>query len=141
MLASVGTEILVIGPQSEENNVRFSLQDVKKQVHRRAGELVVSLHFLHPGELRTQIECLINYYERLLNEPQRRFSNDDARACIGDYRLAYCLVATLSHWYSWQPSDWSEVLQRMGGEARERLDADGISSPIHLRLTLFNYVN
>jgi len=29
----------------------------------------------------------------------------------------------------------------MGDEARGRLDADGISSPIQLRLTLFNYVN
>ena len=80
--------------------MRFSLQDVKKQIHRRGGELLVSLHFLRPGELRTEIERLVDYHERLLNRPQRQFSYDDARACIGDYRLAHCLIAALSHWYN-----------------------------------------
>src|SRR5207245_1767333 len=107
--------------RSEEKIVRFSLQDVKKQIQRRGGELTVSLHFLRPGELRSEIERLVSYHERLLNKPQRRFSHDEARACIGDYRLAHCMVATLSHWYSWQQSDWAEVLQQIGDEAAERL--------------------
>jgi len=36
-------------------------------------------------------------------------------ACIGDYRMTYCLVATMSQWYSWQQSDWSEVLANEWG--------------------------
>ncbi len=121
--------------------MRFSLQDVKKQIHRRGGELLVSLHFLRPGELRTEIGRLVDYHERQLKRPQRQFSYDDARACIGDYRLAHCLVATLSHWYIWQPNDWTQVLEQIGGEANERLAVEGITSPMHLRLALFNYVN
>ena len=131
--------------------MRFSLQDVKKQVRRRGDELSVSLHFLHPGELRSEIECLIAYYERLLGQPQRQWSLDDARACIGDYRLAHCLVATLSAWYTWQQCDWAETLQRLGNQElasaglhldhAHALEAAEISSPLHLRLALFNHVN
>ena len=44
--------------------MRFSLQDVKKQVHRRKGELAVSLHFLRPGECQSEIERLLAYHEQ-----------------------------------------------------------------------------
>ena len=47
--------------------MRFSLQDIKKQVHRRGNTLTVSLHFLHPGELRGEIERLVSYHEQLLS--------------------------------------------------------------------------
>src|SRR5215813_4151366 len=90
--------------------MRFSLQDVKKSVHRRAGGLNLSLHLLRPGELRDEIGRLIAYHERLLGQPQRNFSSDEARACIGDYRLANCLIATLSNWYSWRTREWTDVL-------------------------------
>ncbi len=121
--------------------MRFSLQDVKKQVHRRAGELYVSLHFLHPGELRSEIERLITYHEQLLGQPQRLFSLDDASAYIADYRLAHCLISTLSAWYTWQQRDWREALDRMEDKAYEKLKEDGIMSPMHLRLALFDYAN
>ena len=78
--------------------MRFSLQDVKKQVQRRGSELYVNLHFLQPGELANELTALIAYHEQHLGQPRRSFSVDDARACIGDYRLAHCLISTLSAW-------------------------------------------
>jgi predicted nuclease of restriction endonuclease-like RecB superfamily len=117
--------------------VRFSLQDVKKSVHRHAGELSVSLHFLRPGELHNEIQRLISYYENLLERPQREFSLDDARACIGDYRLAHCLMATLTFWYNWQAREWSAALQTLNA-----VDALAeIPAPAHLRLALYAYVS
>ncbi len=121
--------------------MRFSLQDIKKHVHRRGGELFVSLHFLRPGEPHTEIDRLVAYHEQLLGQPQRHFSIDDARACIGDYRLAHCLVATLSAWYSWRQTAWQVAVQRLGSETLARFEEGGIASPLHLRLALFNYVN
>jgi len=123
--------------------VRFSLQDVKKHVQRRGSQLYVSLHFLRPGELRVEIESLVAYYDRLLGQPQRQFFQDEARACIGDYRLANCLAATLSAWYTWRQGDWVEAIQRLphGTEIQRHFASAGITSPAHLRLSLFNYVN
>jgi predicted nuclease of restriction endonuclease-like RecB superfamily len=117
--------------------VRFSLQDVKKSIQRRDGELFVSLHFLRPGELQEEIARLIAYHEELLGQPQRNFSLDDARSYIGDYRLAHCLIATLSHWYSWQQREWAAVLQTLTGSP----DLADITSSVQLRLALYNYVN
>jgi predicted nuclease of restriction endonuclease-like RecB superfamily len=123
--------------------VRFSLQDVKKQVQRRGGELYVSLHFLGAGELRAEIERLIAYYERLLGQPQQQFSQEEARACIGDYRMAHCLIATLSAWYTWRQNDWAETIQHLPqpSEIQAHLESAGITSPAQLRLALFDYVN
>jgi predicted nuclease of restriction endonuclease-like RecB superfamily len=117
--------------------VRFSLQDVKKSVHRRAGELSVTLCFLRSGELDKEIQQLVAYYESLLQQPQRVFSLDDAYACIGDYRLAHCLIATLSHWYSWQCCEWRAALQALHATAT----LAELPSPAHLRLALYTYVN
>ncbi|MFL5628683.1 MAG: DUF790 family protein [Ktedonobacteraceae bacterium] len=121
--------------------MRFSLQDVKKQVQRRGSELYVSLHFLQPSELANELTSLIAYHEQHLGQPRRSFAIDDARACIGDYRLAYCLINTLSAWYQWQPCSWSEALERIGGTAHLQLTTAGIASPVSLRLALFNHVN
>ncbi len=117
--------------------MRFSLQDIKKTVRRQQDELVVSLHFLQKGELAKEIERLIVYYEHLLGQPQRLFSLDDARACIGDYRLAHCLIATLNHWYVWRQREWEEVIHGLSKQPELR----DIASPIQLRLALYNYVN
>ena len=117
--------------------MRFSLQDIKKSVRRQQGELTVSLHFLHAGELTHEIAKLIVYYERLLGQPQRLFSLDDARACIGEYRLAHCLIATLSHWYVWRQYEWTEVIQTLS----KHPELEQVNSPIQLRLALYNYVN
>ena len=121
--------------------MRFSLQDVKKQVQRREGDLYVSLHFLRPGELHNEIERLVAFYERHLGLQHRLFSIDDARACVADYRLANCLVATLSAWYVWQQPDWNDALFRLGNDLQHRFEEAGITSPIYLRLALFSYVN
>ncbi len=121
--------------------MRFSLQEVKKQVHRRKGELAVSLHFLRPGEYQSEIERLIAYHERLLGQPQRAFSRDEAHACIGDYRLANCLIATLSAWYSWQQPSWEALMQDYGDASAALLEVENITAPTHLRLALFSYVN
>ena len=123
--------------------MRFSLQDVKKQVKRRGGELYVSLHFLGAGELRAEIERLVAYHERLLGRPQRQFSQEEACACIGDYRLAHCLIATLSAWYTWRQNDWAETIQQLPQAAaiQAHLASAGIASPAQLRLALFDYVN
>ncbi|MGI9059583.1 MAG: DUF790 family protein [Ktedonobacteraceae bacterium] len=123
--------------------MRFSLQDVKKQVQRRGDELIVRLHFLHPGTLHTEIDRLIAYYEQHASKgaPRRLFSIDDARACIGDYRLAHCLTCVLSAWYTWRSQSWHDVLTNIGGDATLRLAEAGILSPVHLRLALFNVVN
>ncbi|MEO8972259.1 MAG: DUF790 family protein [Ktedonobacteraceae bacterium] len=125
----------------KEFTVRFSLQDVKKQVHRRRGELAVSLHFLRPGESQSELERLIAYHERLSGQPQRAFSRDDARACVGDYRLADCLIATLNAWYSWQQPSWEKLMQDYGDASAALLEIEQITSPTHLRLALFSYVN
>jgi predicted nuclease of restriction endonuclease-like RecB superfamily len=117
--------------------VRFSLQDVRKSVQRRGGTLAVSLHFLRAGELQDEIARLLSYYERLLGQPQRLFSVDEARACIGEYRVAHCLMATLSHWYSWQARSWGDVVCERGGD--EHLLALGSSA--QLRLLLYSFVN
>lgn len=113
--------------------MRFSLQDIKKSVRRQQGNLTVSLHFLQKGEHVDAIAQLLMYYERLLGQPQRLFSLDEARACVGDYRLAHCLLATLSRWYVWRQCEWAETT---GGS-----DMTAMTSPIQLRLTLYEYVN
>jgi predicted nuclease of restriction endonuclease-like RecB superfamily len=117
--------------------MRFSLQDAKKSIQRRGGELSVSPYFLQTGELQDGIAQLIAYHERLLGQPRRCFSLDEARACIGDYRLAHCLIATLSHWYIWRPREWSEAVDSLGGNAALL----AIASPVPLRLALYDYVN
>lgn len=117
--------------------MRFSLQDVKKSVQRRGGTLAVSLHFLRANELQDEITRLIAYYERLLAQPQRAFSMDEARTFIGDYRMAHCLMATVSHWYSWRQREWQDAVQELGGNA----DLLALTSAVQLRLTLYNYVN
>lgn len=123
--------------------MRFNLQDVKKSIHRRSGELSVSLHFLSEHELQDEITQLIAYHERLLGQPYHQFSLDEVRGLIGDYRLAQCLYATLSHWYSWQPHTWTDVLQAYdaSGTATQLLQDAQISSPAQLRLALYTYVN
>jgi predicted nuclease of restriction endonuclease-like RecB superfamily len=120
------------------DGVRFSLQEVKKTVQRGA----LSLHFLRPGELHAEIERMIACYEGLLGAPQKQFSPDEVRALVGDYRLANCLNATLSAWYSWQGRAWAEVVRQVAGdEVLTRLEAGGITSPVTLRLALYHYVN
>lgn len=121
--------------------MRFSLQDVKKQVRRRDGELTVTLHFLRPGELRAEIARLVAYHEQQCGQPRKRFAQDEASACVGDYRLANCLLATLSAWYTWCQPSWTTILQEMSEQTCAALNEDAISSPIHLRLALFDYVN
>jgi hypothetical protein len=66
---------------------------------------------------------------------------DDARACIGDYRLAHCLISTLSAWYHWRQRGWSDALQHIGTEPHSLLEKFGITSSVYLRLALYNYVN
>jgi predicted nuclease of restriction endonuclease-like RecB superfamily len=117
--------------------VRFSLQDVKKSIHRRGGELAVSLSFLRLGELHSEIARLIAYHEQLLGQPQHQFSHDEVQTCIGEYRLAHCLIATLSNWYTWQQRSWSEVVLEMKGSA----ELLAFSSSVQLRLALYSYVN
>ncbi|HJT56105.1 MAG TPA: hypothetical protein VJ761_06405, partial [Ktedonobacteraceae bacterium] len=121
--------------------MRFSLQDVKKQVQRRGGELYVSLHFLRPAELHADIERLVAFHERHIGVQHRQFSIDEARTMIADYRLANCLLATLSAWYTWQQPDWQETVSCLGNGIFSRLEEAGITSPIYLRLALFNYIN
>ena len=121
--------------------MRFSLQDIKKQVQRRGNILSVSLHFLRSGELCKEIEHLVSYHEQLLDHPQRNFSIEEARACIGDYRLAHCLITTLSAWYHWQQRDWRMVVKQLGNDILERFMEANIASPVQLRLALFNFVN
>jgi len=123
--------------------VRFSLQDVKKQVQRRGDELFVRLHFLRSGELHQEIAQLIGYYEQhyATGKPHKHFSVDDARACIGDYRLAHCLSNTLSAWYTWRSRNWNDVLQHIGGGAPALLEEAAITSSMYLRLALFDFGN
>ena len=121
--------------------MRFSLQDIKKQVQRRGNILSASLHFLRSGELREEIEHLVSYHEQFLGHSQSDFSIEDARACIGDYRLAHCLITTLSAWYNWQQRDWQIVVKQLGNDTLERFQEANIASPVQLRLALFNFVN
>lgn len=121
--------------------MRFSLQDVKRQVSRRAGELAVTLHFLRAGELRAEIARLLAYHEQRLGQKHRDFAQDEARALVGDYRLANCLLAVLSAWYTWQSPAWDAVLNELSEETRMALDEAALRSPIALRLVLFDYVN
>lgn len=120
--------------------MRFSLQDVKKTVQRRGGVPSVSLSFLRPGDLHDAITKLIDYHERLLGQPQRLFAQDEARACIGDYRLAGCLIATLSRWYSWRQREWEVTLNELRPDVTTAWPPEYTSS-IQLRLALFDYIN
>ena len=121
--------------------MRFSLQDVKRQVRRRDGELALTLHFLRPGELRAEITRLVAYHEQHCGQARKSFVQDEASALIGDYRLAGCLQATLSAWYTWQAPLWDEAVSASGELARVALDEAGLRSPVSLRLALFDYVN
>ncbi len=121
--------------------MRFSWQDVKKQVRRRDGELTVTLHFLRPGALHAEIARLIAYHEQLCGQPRKKFAQDEAHACVGDYRLANCLIAVLSVWYVWRQPVWSTLLQELSEETRAALAESAITSSVHLRLALFDYVN
>jgi predicted nuclease of restriction endonuclease-like RecB superfamily len=123
--------------------VRFSLQDVKKSIHRRGGTLCVSLHFLRESELQQEIAHLIAYFEQMLGQPRRLFSLDEVRNFIGDYRLAQCLNSTLSYWYTWQNREWAGVLQERapGATAAHLLQEAGITTPSQLRLALYTWVN
>ncbi len=119
--------------------MRFGLQDVKKSIQRRggaAGTLAVSLHFLQGGELQHELARLIAYHEALLGQTRKQFSHDDARACVADYRLAHCLLATLSRWYSWQQRAWPEVIAQIAHALPPE-----ITSSVQLRLALYDYVN
>lgn len=121
--------------------MRFSLQDVKRQVRRRDGALAVTLHFLRPGELSAEIERLIAFFERRCGQARKDFAQDEAGALVGDYRLANCLLATLSAWYAWRQPSWDEALSDLSEETRVVLAEAGIGSPVSLRLALFDYVN
>lgn len=121
--------------------MRFGLQEVKRQVSRRAGELTLMLHFLRPGELRAEIARLVAYHEQHLGQPRRNFAQDEALALIGDYRLGACLLTTLSAWYTWQSPAWTTTLDMMDETVRDTLDTADLRDPVALRLVLFDYVN
>lgn len=121
--------------------MRFSLQDVKRQVRRRDGELALTLHFLRAGELREEIARLVAYHEQHCGQSRKAFAQDEASALVGDYRMASCLLATLSAWYVWQPPSWDEAVNAAGESAREALSEAGVRSSVTLRLALFDYVN
>lgn len=118
--------------------MRFGLADIKKSIQRRGGggTLAVSLHFLQQGELTSEITRLLAYHEALLGQVRKHFSLDEARALVADYRLAQCLLATLSHWYTWRQRAWSEAIEQIA----HTLPAE-ISSSVQLRLALYTYVN
>ncbi|HET8846436.1 MAG TPA: DUF790 family protein [Ktedonobacteraceae bacterium] len=121
--------------------MRFSLQDVKRQIRRRDGELTLALHFLRPGELRVEIARLVEYFEQKLGQKRENFATDEASALAGDYRLANCLLPVLSAWYSWQQPTWTDVISKFSEQTRLALDSGDIHSSIALRLALFDYVN
>jgi predicted nuclease of restriction endonuclease-like RecB superfamily len=121
--------------------VRFSLQDVKRQIRRRDSELTVILHFLRSGELRAEIGRLVAFYEQQCGQPRRSFAQDEASALVGDYRMANCLLPVLSAWYSWRQPLWAEIVSELSEETRAALDGAEIRSPVALRLALFAYVN
>ena len=97
----------------------------------------MSLQLLRVGDYSSEIASLTAYHERLLGEPQRLFSSDEARSLVGDYRLAHCLITTLSHWYNWRHPEWGETLQGMSAHAA----LAAFPSPTQLRLELYNHVN
>lgn len=121
--------------------MRFSLQDLKKHIQRRGNDLALHVSFLREGDMQMEIGQLISYHERLLDLSQEHFSSDEARACIGDYRLANCLLATMSAWYSWQQRPWGEALHDCDEQAAALLEAAGITSSSQLRLALYTSVN
>lgn len=121
--------------------MRFSLQDVKRQVHRRAGDLAMTLQFLRPGELRDEIARLVAYHEQQCNQPRKHFAQDEARALVGDYRMASCLLAVLSAWYTWRQPAWDDVVSELDEQTRMALNEAALRSSLTLRLALFDYVN
>lgn len=121
--------------------MRFSLQDVKRQVRRRDDGLTVTLHFLQPGELHSEIARLIALHEQQCGQPRKAFSQETARALVGDYRLASCLLTTLGAWYIWQQPAWEEALHDARAETQTALAEAAITSPVALRLALFDYVH
>jgi predicted nuclease of restriction endonuclease-like RecB superfamily len=51
--------------------------------------------------------------------------------------MAHCLMATLSHWYSWQTRSWDDVVRERGGNEHLLV----LGSPAQLRLLLYSFVN
>ncbi len=121
--------------------MRFSLQDIKRQIRRRGDLLTITLHFLRPGELRTEIAGLIAWHEQHCQRPRKDFLLDEASALIGDYRLAACLLPTLSAWYTWQQPVWTAVLDTLSVAAQMALEEHELRSAVALRLAFFDYVN
>jgi predicted nuclease of restriction endonuclease-like RecB superfamily len=121
--------------------VRFSLQDVKRQVRRRDGILTVTLHFLRSGELSAEIARLIALLEQQCGQRRKDFAREEASALVGDYRLASCLLITLGAWYIWRQPAWEEALNDVSEEAQTALVEAAIASPVSLRLALFDYVH
>lgn len=121
--------------------MRFSLQDVKRQVRRRDNALTVTLHFLRPGELSTEIARLIALHEQHCGQRRKDFAQEEAGTLVGDYRLATCLLTTLGAWYTWRHPSWEEALHDVSEGTQTALTEAAIASPVALRLALFDYVH
>ncbi|HEY1351767.1 MAG TPA: DUF790 family protein [Ktedonobacteraceae bacterium] len=121
--------------------MHFSLAEVKRQVRRRDGVWTVQLHFLQAGELHEQIERLIALYEQQCGRRRQDFAREDAEALVDDYRLTTCLQATLGAWYIWRQPCWEEALREACAETQAALAGAAITTPIALRLALFDYVH
>lgn len=121
--------------------MRFSLQEVKRQVRRRDGVWSLTLHFLRPGELNTEIARLIALYEQHCGRRRKDFVREEADAQVGDYRLASCLLTTLGAWYTWRLICWEEALSELSEKTRTALTEAAITSSAAFRLVLFDYVH
>ncbi|MFI5274830.1 MAG: DUF790 family protein, partial [Ktedonobacterales bacterium] len=118
--------------------MRLSLDDVKKRVVRRAGDILLVPTLLRPGELHTEIAALIGLHESSLGEERAAFPADRPAELIGDYRLARCLVMVLAEDYTWAAPPWPGPAASHEAQA---LSERAIASPGQLRLALYDYVN
>ncbi len=118
--------------------MRLALADIKKTISRRGGTTRLTPYLLRPGELAREIEALIALYEAWVGRERSDFPPDRAGDLIGDYRLARCLTNCLAEDYEWRSPQWPG---NAGADEAAALAEREITSPTHLRLALYDWVN
>jgi predicted nuclease of restriction endonuclease-like RecB superfamily len=118
--------------------MRIGLADVNQRVVRRQGEPYLVPQLLRRGERREAITALIALHEEWLGRERGALPPDRAAELIGDYRLARCLVTTLTEYYAWTAPAWPGPASAAEGAA---LAAHDIATPGQLRLALYDMVN
>ncbi len=118
--------------------MRLRIDDLKKTLTRRHGTVTLSPHLIPPDVPPAALAELIALYDAWAGRARAGFPESQAAQLVGDYRLARCLSISLGEWYVWASPPWPGPASTAEAEA---LATWNISSPIDLRLCLYDAVN